>query len=69
VSIEFQKVWSDLNSRLRVIPGNDFISALSTKLQQYKGFSITTNMIIDARRVGKQDLKDIVHQLNNFCSQ
>jgi hypothetical protein len=70
VSIEFDATWPDLNRRLRIIPGKDFISALSTRLQQAKGFSLTVNMIMDALAPNEieQDLKDIVAALNTFCT-
>jgi hypothetical protein len=70
VSIEFQTFWPDLDRRLRIISGKDFISALSTRLQQSKGFSVTVNMIIDALRSDEieKDLSDIVFGLNDFCS-
>lgn len=61
-SIEFDTIWSNLDRRLRIVAGKDFISALSTKLQQMKGFTLTTNMIVDALKPDEieRDLKDVI---------
>ena len=70
-SIEFELIWSDLNKRLEIICGKDFIAVLSTYLQQIKGFSITTNMIVDALTADEvgNDLQNILAALDAFCSE
>jgi predicted ATPase len=69
ISIEFQTLWLDLDKRLQIISGKDFISALSTTLQKKKGFSLTTTMIVDALSPDEiaQDLKDTILELDKFC--
>ncbi|MCO0638202.1 hypothetical protein M8745_19900, partial [Lutimaribacter sp. EGI FJ00014] len=43
----FEAYWRDLESRLSIVPGKEFIAVLSTELQRDFGSSITINQIID----------------------
>lgn len=71
VSIDFQNWWRNLDMRFRIIGGKDFVSALSANLQRDKGFSITTNMIIDSLEPDEidHDLKEIISDLDRFCDR
>lgn len=70
VSMEFEASWVDLDKRLRIVSGKEFISAISTKLQQTKGFSITISMIVESLKADEveQDLVDIISGLDEFCT-
>lgn len=68
--IKFEKDWSDIDKRLAMLAGKDFISQLSARLQKRKGFSLTTYMLIDSLKKEEvaDDLKKVVLELDAFCS-
>lgn len=68
---DFEKNWKDIDRRLSMLAGKDFISQLSARLQKRKGFSITTNMLIDAlpKEEIAPDLALIIAELDAFCAR
>jgi hypothetical protein len=68
-TIKFEKDWADIDRRLSIIGGKEFIAQLSATLQKTKGFSITVNMLIDGllRDEVSQDLMSIIRTLDDFC--
>lgn len=68
-AVKFDRNWKNIDRRLTMLAGKDFISQLSSRLQKLKGFSLTTIMLIVAmpkEEIGS-DLIDIIHALNKFC--
>jgi predicted ATPase len=68
-TIRFEKDWSDIDRRLSIIGGKEFIAELSTTLQKRKGFSVTVNMLIEGllRDEVPKDLVTIMRTLDEFC--
>lgn len=67
---EFEECWKDVNSRLRVIPGKEVLSAFNQHLQDKYGISITPTAIIDAMRANEipLDIKQLIHDISDFAS-
>ncbi len=65
---DFDKKWKNLDQRLSMISGKEFIARLSTRLQKRRGFSVTTNMLIEGMSKGEiaDDLALILTELDNF---
>jgi hypothetical protein len=70
-SITFEQNWKDIDSRLGMLPGKDFIALLSSRLQRLKGFSITINMLMDSLTKDEisSDLASIIIELDAFCKR
>lgn len=68
-SLLVDAAWKDLNRRFAIIPGKQFLSDLSARLQADYQTTLTTNMVIDALR--KEDLDDellsLLSRLEAFC--
>ena len=47
---EFDCGWKDLDSRLKLVPGKEFIAALSGSLQREFGTTVTTHQLVDDMR-------------------
>ncbi|BAV47207.1 Uncharacterized protein MLTONO_2304 [Mesorhizobium loti] len=64
----FEASWNNIQSRLEMIPGKDFISVLSSTFQRDHGTSITTNQILDEIREDEvpADLVTRLGQLAQF---
>jgi hypothetical protein len=71
VTTKFEKDWKDVNRRLGMLAGKDFVSQLSSRLQKRKGFSITTNMLIDSlpKEEIASDLARVIMELEKFCTR
>ena len=65
---EFEECWADSNSRLKVIPGKDAISALNQHLQDTYGVSITPTAIIDAMNVNEvpTEMRELIEDISRF---
>lgn len=65
---EFEDLWSDLNLRLKIVPGKLVLSSLNEHLQQTFGISITTSLIMSCMKVQDigEDLKMFFSALENF---
>jgi len=63
----FRALWADLQSRLNVLPGKEFISVLSAFLQREYGTSITANQILDEIRPDEVP-GDLIVRLNNMAA-
>jgi AAA domain, putative AbiEii toxin, Type IV TA system len=68
--LEFEDCWKDADSRLKVIPGKEALSALNGALQKRYGISITATAIIDAMSTNEiaDEMKRIVSDLSVFAS-
>ncbi|MCW5705163.1 MAG: hypothetical protein KIT82_21590, partial [Bradyrhizobium sp.] len=68
-AVAFERGWRDLDTRLTMLPGKEFIAQLSARLQKTKGFSITVNMLVDEMSISEvpADLKAILAKLDDFC--
>jgi predicted ATP-dependent endonuclease of OLD family len=71
VTTKFEKDWKEIDRRLGMLAGKDFISQLSARLQKRKGFSITTNMLIDTlpKEEIPSELTKIIMELDAFCTK
>jgi hypothetical protein len=69
VGLQLDNDWKDLDKRLTLISGKEFISKLSTSLQRRKGFSVTTPMLIEglSRAEIGGDLAQVIDVLDSFC--
>jgi hypothetical protein len=67
-AVEFERNWKSIEWRLATISGKDFIAQLSTSLQKNRGFSVTTNMLVDSMRRDEMpnDLTSIIMELDKF---
>lgn len=66
-----EEAWKDLDQRLSMLSGKDFVSQLSARLQKRKGFSVTINMLVDAlpKEEVPSDLSKIILELDGFCAR
>lgn len=71
ISKMLDAAWKDIDQRLKIISGKEFIAELSTSLQKLKGFSITATMLIDGmpKEEVPEDLVAIIQDLDNFCKR
>lgn len=67
----FDRDWADIDRRLTMLGGKDFIAQLSARLQKTKNFSLTINMLIDEMSASDvpADLVQILRRLNDFCKR
>lgn len=67
---EFEDCWKDVNSRLKVIPGKDAMSAFNQHLQEKYGVSVTSTAIVDAMESDEipADIKQLIHDISKFTS-
>lgn len=67
---EFEDCWNSADSRLRIIPGKEAMSALNQHLQEKYGVSVTPTAIVDAMKVDEipADIKQLVHDIAIFSS-
>jgi hypothetical protein len=65
---EFDEKWSDLESRLKILGGKDFVSQLSAYMGNEFGTSITVSQIIDNMRLDEipNSLQDTLLRLDKF---
>lgn len=65
---EFEKEWSTLSGKLRLVPGKDILSKLNQFLQKEYGFSLTPHSIINSfERVDMDaELERLLANLNKF---
>jgi hypothetical protein len=69
-TVDFEARWAEMQSRLCLVSGKEFIAALSTFFQKKYGLSITINMLLEqiVREEIDPDLKEIIRELDKFCS-
>ena len=65
---EFEQQWIDLNQRLKIIPGKDFLSVLNSKLQENYKVTITASNIINSLRKDEvpEELLLLVEEIEKF---
>jgi hypothetical protein len=70
-AMKFERAWKHVDQRLCLLSGKDFIAQISSVLQRRKGFSITTNMLMDGltRSEIASDLVAIISELDGFCKR
>ncbi len=68
---QFEKAWSNLDDRFRILPGKKFIGSLSAALQQAYRVSITENMLIEEMKTNDidSDLADALAKIDAFCKE
>ena len=68
---KFEKAWSSVDHRLRVLPGKKFIGSLSAALQEKYSFSITENMLIEEMKMIDVDpeLAEALAKIDAFCGE
>lgn len=67
----FNQRWQQLDTRLQMIPGKDFISTLSTRMQRDFGSSLTIHQIIEEMNANDVDheLRDKLQSLSDFFAR
>lgn len=65
---DFEKNWSDLDQRFKMIPGKDFISTLNIFLQEKYSVSVTHGNIINylQRSTISEELKILIDDIDTF---
>ncbi|OFY87922.1 MAG: hypothetical protein A3F72_09165 [Bacteroidetes bacterium RIFCSPLOWO2_12_FULL_35_15] len=65
---EFEQQWNDLNERLKILPGKDFLSELNMYLQNELKITITQSNIINSLQQISvpSELKDIIEKIDCF---
>ena len=58
---EFDKIWGDLNERLKIVPGKEILGDLNTFLQQNYSISISKTLIVDSFR--KEEIESEMREL------
>ncbi len=64
----FEHKWSDLDSRVEIVPGKDVLKGVRSRLQQDWGITLTDVRIIDCFKSEDvpQDLAALLHRLDSF---
>jgi predicted ATPase len=67
--VEFERSWTGFESRLKIIPGKEALSALNESLQQKYGISITATAVIDAMTTAEvpDEMQRLVRELSSFA--
>jgi energy-coupling factor transporter ATP-binding protein EcfA2 len=67
---EVENCWSEVDSRLGVIPGKEAISVLNQHLQQQFGMSLTPTAIIDAMTLDEvpSEMKQLIREIAQFSA-
>lgn len=68
ISIQFEKKWETLESRLRIVPGKDFLTALNKRLQDEFDITISPNNIINSMKKNSVPLEliEIIDKIEVF---
>jgi AAA15 family ATPase/GTPase len=68
---EFEVQWSNLQERLKIIPGKEFLSALNTRLQNKYKITITLANIIHSLHKNSvpEELKRLIDEIDSFRKQ
>lgn len=64
----FSPRWSDINTRLSLVPGKEVLGSFRERIQTTLGISLTDSRIIDAMRKDDVpiDLQHLLHEIDNF---
>lgn len=64
----FEAAWKDRKKKLMMVPGKEFLSVLSARLQERHGTSLTTSQIIGEMRQSEvpEELKVILRSIESF---
>ena len=67
---EFENLWSDLNTRMKIVPGKKTLKSLRDRVQNDYSVNMTDIQIIDAFQPSEipDDLKRLIEDLNNFSN-
>ena len=65
---EFESIWTDLNTRMHIVPGKNVLRSLRDKVQSDYGVNLTDVQIIDNFTTDEipEDLKQLIVNLDNF---
>jgi len=68
ILIDFERIWSNLESRLKIIHGKEFLSKLNTYLQEKYKISITVSNIISCikKESVHNEVEDLVRKIEAF---
>jgi AAA15 family ATPase/GTPase len=68
VSIQFDSKWETLESRLKIVPGKEFLATLNNQLQEELGISISLNHIINSMKKTSipYELVKIIENIDEF---
>lgn len=68
ILIEFNILWEDIDKRLSIVPGKDFLAALNSYLQENYKLSITQANIINAidKKSIPQEMTDLIEKIDLF---
>jgi hypothetical protein len=67
-AMAFEQNWKNMDQRLAMISGKEFVARLSSRLQKRKGVTITINMMVEGMPKSEiaDDLASILVELDNF---
>ncbi len=67
--LDFDMLWQDLESQLKVIPGKEALTALNQTLQAHYEINITHTSIIDTMKIDEigDDMKLLLLELDTFA--
>lgn len=65
---EFESKWSNLETRMEIIPGKEALKNLRTEIQNIYSVNLTDTKIIDEFKINEipEDLKELIYQLEKF---
>ena len=68
VLAEFDSLWADPESRLRVVSGKEVLSRVNDDLQERYGVSVTSKAIIEAMKKEEvpTEMVELIHALSEF---
>lgn len=68
---EFEKSWSNPETRRAMLPGKDALSRVNRKLQAKFGVSVSPSAIVEAMHVDEvpEEMKELIFMLNDFSSE
>lgn len=67
---EFETLWRDAESRLKIVPGKEALSVPNRGLQDRYGISVTPTAIIDVMRSGEvpDEMRDLIKRIAEFAA-
>lgn len=68
---EFDKVWGDLNARLKVVPGKEILGALNNYLQQNYSIAISKTLIVESFRKEEieSEMRELISLIDDFAKK
>lgn len=65
---EFEKLWSDFDSRMKIVPGKEIISELNTYLQDHYSVTLTNSLIVNTMKRDEvpTEILELLLELESF---